>query len=140
MNKERREYLSDAELDALIRQVEEKEMLRAPVYMKDEILFRRDAGMRKIMPIAVPPLTRRQRKRELFFYSLKVGLAGAAAIAMVFLLPMAESGEGFPLAGRGWPDDTRRQNVVVERLSERTDTICDRLDEVSNWLISGGRK
>lgn len=140
MDKERESYLSDAELSALIEQVEEREMLKAPSYMKDEILFRRDASMRKIMPIPVPPLTQRQRKRELFFYSLKVGLAGAAAIVMVFLFPVTESGEGFPLAKGNWPDGAKRQNAVVERLNERTDMICERLDEVSAWLVSGGRK
>ena len=38
MDEKRQEYLSDAELDELIHQVEEREMLQAPSYLKGEIL------------------------------------------------------------------------------------------------------
>lgn len=70
--------LSEEELARLIEQVEEQEMLHAPVHLKENVLAR----------------VRRQRqtaqKLQLFSYRAKVLVGMAAALTVLFLVPVGE--------------------------------------------------
>lgn len=68
-------YLSEEELNALIRQVESQEMLRAPVHLKTEVMeqVRREK--------------RGAKKRQVFVYRAKVLAAMAAALTLLILMP-----------------------------------------------------
>lgn len=68
-------YLSDEELYDLIGHVEEKEMLHAPVHLKDNVI----AQIRRKRRIA--------GKRQVFAYRAKVLVAMAAALAVLILMP-----------------------------------------------------
>lgn len=73
----------DAYTQELIRQVEAEGLLQAPVHMKQEILER---SRRPDYQMTVQ--TRKiSRNMQLFFYSLKVGTAVAAALIMLFMVP-----------------------------------------------------
>ena len=82
MKKDERKDL-DAYTQELIRQVEAEGLLQAPVHMKQEILER---SRRPDYQMTVQ--TRKiSRNMQLFFYSLKVGTAVAAALIMLFMVP-----------------------------------------------------
>ena len=81
MDENKTGYLTDEELNRLISHVEKHEMLRAPSYLKAETMERLERALelqsRPVLPRL--PKTRKEKKRELFLYSLKVGAAAAAA-------------------------------------------------------------
>ena len=68
----REEYLSDLELEQLIRDVEQNELVGAPPDLAEQILHR----------VKMP-----DKKREFRRYCIRVMTSVAAAIAVVFLLP-----------------------------------------------------
>lgn len=115
------EYLSDEELNELIKEVEESAMLTAPSYLREEIL--------KQIQVSQPKKSNRQ---ELFFYSLKVGFATAAAVAMLFVLPMGSR----PTDGYDIPTDKCQGfNKVSEKINEKTNWICEQIYSISNEMI-----
>lgn len=151
-------YLSEEELNKLICQVEETEMLKAPAYLKretmemlhgrsrfSEMLEKTDGRIsvirqnREIEPVKMPEkrrLTEKQSRMQLLVYSVKVTAAAAAAIAMLFLLPAGEAtGEFFPPANQ-----ERAHLGVVEHLEESSSHLCQTLNDVSRWLVSGKRR
>lgn len=148
MDEERQEYLSEAELDALIRQVEKQEMLRAPSYLKEEILFRMKeepanltlhgemAGTNRRRDGVREEPSAERKKRELFFYSMRVSLAAAAAVVMLFALPMGGNGGdrgGYPAASE---ERVRPASRMMQSLSEHSTQFCKKLNSVSTWLVS----
>ena len=68
-------YLSKEELDELIRQVESKEMLHAPVHLKDNVMAQIKSEKRSI------------KSRQILVYRIKVLAAMAAALMLVILMP-----------------------------------------------------
>lgn len=68
--------LTDEELESLIGVVEERELLRAPGHLKGNVLMQIQAGKR------------RERQRALFSYRAKVLAGMAAALAVLFLVPV----------------------------------------------------
>ncbi|WP_026667356.1 hypothetical protein [Butyrivibrio sp. AE2005] len=77
------EYLSDEELQKLISDVELNDMAEAPVGLQKKVLDAVDAAD-KAGNIAK---TKKQKIIEYRLYSLKVALAVAAAIAVMFIVP-----------------------------------------------------
>lgn len=73
------ESFSDEELMRLISQVEEKAFLHAPGGMKDEIFFQLGAEKQ------------RRQKRQIFSYRAKVLAGMAAALAVLFLVPVNDT-------------------------------------------------
>ncbi len=73
------EPFSDEELMRLISQVEEKALIHAPGGMKEEIFFQLGAQKRK------------RQKRQIFSYRAKVLVGMAAALAVLFLVPVNDS-------------------------------------------------
>lgn len=77
------EYLSDEELQKLISDVELNDMAEAPVDLQKKVLDEISA-LSKSGNIAK---TKKQKIIEYRLYSLKVALAVAAAIAVMFIVP-----------------------------------------------------
>ncbi len=76
-------YISDDELEQLIRQVEQEELIPAPPGLAERIFEAAGLPVQKIMevnPVAA-------RKKEFFAYCFRVITSVAAAVALVFLLP-----------------------------------------------------
>ena len=69
------DYLSEEELDRLIRQVESQEMLHAPIHLKDNVMAQIRSEKRSI------------KSRQIFVYRVKVLAAMAAALMLVILMP-----------------------------------------------------
>ena len=68
-------YLSEEELDALIRQVESREMLHAPIHLKDNVMAQ------------IRNEKRSMKSRQILVYRVKVLAAMAAALMLVILMP-----------------------------------------------------
>lgn len=79
------EYLSDEELKRLMEDVEATKMVQAPGYLKQQVLETLDADKARIR-------IKRQRK-QLFVFEMKIAGGLAAAMLMLFLLPVAAQGE-----------------------------------------------
>lgn len=145
------EYLSEAELEQLIMEVEEDEMLQAPSYLKRETLQKIRRKYYPIVPI------QKKNKKVLFLYRLKVGLATVAAILVLCVLPAGEFpgnlgiiGSGNRLVGRESLRDVQVEGESLEngltkrgsthatrKIKETSDQICQTLNEISGWLVSG---
>lgn len=82
------ESFSDEELMRLISQVEEKSLIHAPGGMKDEIFFQLGAEKQ------------RRQKRQIFSYRAKVLVGMAAALAVLFLVPVNDT----ETADMLWPE------------------------------------
>lgn len=84
------EYMSEEELEQLIEEVEQGAMLRAPAYLKEQILKEIQNTELKQTPSVRPSATeyRKNIRKQLLVYELKVAGLVAAAILMLFLLPV----------------------------------------------------
>lgn len=71
---------TDEELLLLIGQVEEQALIHAPGHLKDTIFFQLDEERQK------------RKKRQLFSYRAKVLVGMAAALAVLFLVPVDKTG------------------------------------------------
>ena len=77
------EYLSDEELQKLISDVELNDIVQAPVHLQEKVLDAVNAADRA----GNVAKTKKQKIIEYRLYSLKVALAVAAAIAVMFIVP-----------------------------------------------------
>ena len=87
MQDDKTNYLSDEDLQSLIQSVEQEGMLHAPQYMKESILNQIQTEER-VSDIS----SHRSNNVQLITYTLKVGVAMAAAIALIVLVPVRECG------------------------------------------------
>ena len=114
--------LSEKALLELIEQVENEEMLRAPVHLKENVL----SQIRKER--------RAGRKRQVFVYRAKVLIAMAAALAVLILMPIG-SGAG----GRQTFLPEQTAAVSMEQVAmERQKNIDDKWKEYKEARESGG--
>lgn len=77
-------YLSDAELDALILEIEACEMVSAPAYLKEETVLKLSEKQN-----SVESKVSKERDKVLEFrnYCFRVIASAVAAIALMFVLP-----------------------------------------------------
>lgn len=117
------EYLSDEELQKLIMDVELNDMTKAPANLQKKVLDAVDA-VDKAGNIAK---TKKQKIIEYRLYSLKVALAVAAAIVVMFIVP------GVPVANRDFcaMDKTDFQRDVSFR-----DEILKKKDDIKSKIYS----
>ena len=87
MQDDKTNYLSDEDLQSLIQSVEQEGMLHAPQYMKESIL---NQIQTKEHVSAIS--SNCSNNVQLITYTLKVGVAMAAAIALIVLVPVREFG------------------------------------------------
>lgn len=117
------EYLSDEELQKLIMDVELNDMTKAPANLQKKVLDAVDAA-----DIAGNiAKTKKQKIIEYRLYSLKVALAVAAAIVVMFIVP------GVPVANRDFcsMDKTDFQRDVSFR-----DEILKKKDDIKSKIYS----
>ena len=117
------EYLSDEELQKLIMDVELNDMTKAPANLQKKVLDAVDAAD-KAGNIAK---TKKQKIIDYRLYSLKVALAVAAAIVVMFIVP------GVPVANRDFcaMDKTDFQRDVSFR-----DEILKKKDDIKSKIYS----
>lgn len=101
MQEDTLDYLSDEELQSLIESIEQEDMIHAPYYIKQSILDQVESEER-ITAIS----SHRSSKVQLITYAMKVGVAAAAAIVLLVLIPVKDYGS--------FPDDETRYEEWLE--------------------------
>jgi hypothetical protein len=153
MQDDKQNYLSDEELQKLIRSVEQEGTIHAPQYMKESILnqIQRQESVTAIS-------NHRSSKIQLITYSAKVLVAAAAAIVLTVLIPIKDpvsfadekvsseqwvnhqngkdeeikyneygkTGEGYKEESKSIYDTT---NKICSKLLEKTNKLFDREDK-----------
>lgn len=117
------EYLSEEELQKLISDVELNDIVQAPVHLQKKVLDAVSAADRA----GNVAKTKKQKIIEYRLYSLKVALAVAAAIVVMFIVP------GVPVANRDFcsMDKTDFQRDVSFR-----DEILKKKDDIKSKIYS----
>lgn len=112
-------YLSDEELKRLIKDVEDNKMLQAPANLKRQVLETLDADKARIR-------TKKQRKK-LAIFEMKIAGGLAAAMLMLFLLPITAQGEQ---AG----DTAGKEPTVIEVKTQEFFHVCR---QISDRMVEG---
>lgn len=112
-------YLSDEELKRLIKDVEDNKMLQAPANLKRQVLETLDADKARIR-------TKKQRKK-LVIFEMKIAGGLAAAMLMLFLLPISAQGEQ---AG----ETAGKEPTVMEVKTQEFFHVCR---QISDRMVEG---
>lgn len=112
-------YLSDEELKRLIKDVEDNKMLQAPANLKRQVLETLDANKARIR-------TKKQRKK-LAIFEMKIAGGLAAAMLMLFLLPITAQGEQ---AG----ETAGKEPTVIEVKTQEFFHVCR---QISDRMVEG---
>ena len=112
------EYLSDRELLALIRTTEAGELLHAPKSLKQDILSKRKPN----------------RKKQFYSYCLRVGLATAASLAILFIPTPAQKNPPDALSL------TQQLYQVTNHLEERFSALNQSFADFDFNLNFGGNR
>ena len=112
-------YLSDEELKRLIEDVEDNKMLQAPANLKRQVLETLDADKARIR-------TKKQRKK-LAIFEMKIAGGLAAAMLMLFLLPITAQGEQ---AG----ETAGKEPTVIEVKTQEFFHVCR---QISDRMVEG---
>ena len=117
------EYLSDEELQKLISDVELNDIVQAPVHLQEKVLDAVSAAD-KAGNVAK---TKKQKIIEYRLYSLKVALAVAAAIAVMFIVPCV------PVANR---DIDLMEKIGSQRDASFRDEILEKKENIKSKIHS----
>lgn len=125
-------YPTDEELNSLIEELE-KEELYAPAHLKEEILQRvekesrqADAGRKSGQSVS------------LAVYTLKIAIGMAAAILLVFLMPVRD-GSNISRAEEVWQEESYvPKERISDKLREKRQNIEDTVEQWLNQMEDGG--
>lgn len=112
-------YLSDEELKRLIEDVEDNKMLQAPGYLKQQVLETLDADQARDRM--------KKHRRQLVVFEMKIAGGLAAAMLMLFLLPIAAQGEQ---AG----DNSVKEPTAIEVKTQEFFHTCR---QISDRMVEG---
>lgn len=125
-----KEYLSDEELQRLIDEAERAPLLAAPSYLKTEILQKADR-------MALQPAQKRGRPMlppswQFAVYSLKVGLAAAAAVLVLLYIPMKPGEFSLPRIKFQVEAKETLFGGITSMVDQKTNEFCGYLSELTN--------
>lgn len=126
------EYLTDEELMELINEVEANSMLKAPAYMKERILHeiqKEELRVTQNAPSRQSITTHKKNiRKQLLVYEIKVMGSMAAAILILFLLPVSVQGEP-EMNQEGYYSQADgilfHCNETLDRFLQHLDTVAD---------------
>ena len=119
---EQNRYPDDEELMKFIEEMETHE-LYAPSHLKEETLLAEKEKVNEKKRIRDE-----KRKRQMLFYSIRVGGAVAAAIAVLVLIPQNEA--------RDASEKMKNWNKGSQVIQEATSSFISKINYYSNKLIS----
>lgn len=137
---------TDEELWKLIQELESSELLRAPSYLKREILDALPEAQSEMQSETQPEIragtqragrSRFRRNLEWFGYALEVGAVTAAAVALVLLVPVQEERSGIE------PDEAYAMHSAQEeerwqREAEARQQISDAASDLTKKIVTWG--
>lgn len=118
-----KEYMPEEELEQLIQEVEEKNMLSAPSYLKNEIMEQIHQVHKKEKHKDI------QRKLSLLLYSMEVGVVAAAAVLLLFLIPVDNRNID------SWAGREQETASAMSKLHEKSNAICGQVFQITNQLV-----
>lgn len=128
------EPFNDEELARLIGEVEERALIHAPVHLKDNVFSQISAERRRV------------KRRQIFSYRAKVLIGMAAALTVLFLVPVeGERTADMPVfestlweeesvGGDAWEQEAARRQEDIEKTWERYQEGQRRADITRRYL------
>lgn len=109
-------YFSDKELEELIAEVEANDMHQAPFYLRSEIMGKIERQEKRKKAFV---------RRELLFYSFRIGIAAIAALLFLTFIPEKE-----------WENRLEKQPISIaeEEKVQWTEAVNQKTKELCNWL------
>ncbi len=114
------EYLSDEELDQMIKDIEAEPLCQAPEYLKPMILDKAKAYDRSAQKTSTG--------MQLFTYSIKIMAAAAAAVILILTLPVMDKAQSLDYMEKSTQAELERmRDRAADReqaqIQDRTETI-----------------
>lgn len=149
---------TDEELWKLIQELESGELLRAPSYLKREILDALPEAQPEMQSEAQPEMrsetpsgtqpemragaqragrSRFRRNLEWFGYALEVGAVTAAAVALVLLVPVQEERSGIE-PDEAYAMHSAQEEERWEREAEARQQISDAASDLTRKIVTWG--
>ena len=129
------DYISDEELLDLINEIEEGAMLKAPVYLKGQILqqIQKEEKLRHRENFARQPITEHKKniRKQLLAYKIEVIGTMAAAIIMLFLLPVSLPGDSNTMS----MESQEQSSGIFEYWDKASSQLLEQMDTISNQLL-----
>ncbi|MCM1497205.1 MAG: hypothetical protein NC124_01940 [Clostridium sp.] len=113
------DYLSDEELLDFIDEIENNAMLKAPMYLKGQILQQIEGEKKKNI------------RQQLLVYKIKIIGAMAAAIILLFLLPVSVQGE--PNTANA--ENQEQHNDIFDCWNAASSQLLQQMDTISEQLL-----
>lgn len=124
--------LTEAELEALISQVEAEGMLRAPVGLKSRV-------MEKTRRMDVQMIVRTQelpKRLSFFWYSVKITAAAAAAMFLIFAIPQdlgMPDLSTLPAMETEWDGGPRK--TLAEKVDQKAAEVAEQVNKLARKLF-----
>ena len=129
------DYISDEELLDLINEIEEGAMLKAPVYLKGQILqqIQKEEKLRHRENFTRQPITEHKKniRKQLLAYKIEVIGTMAAAIIMLFLLPVSLPGDSNTMS----MESQEQSSGIFEYWDKASSQLLEQMDTISNQLL-----
>ncbi|MDE7367577.1 MAG: hypothetical protein K2N24_09500 [Lachnospiraceae bacterium] len=129
------DYISDEELLDLINEIEEGAMLKAPVYLKEQILqqIQKEEDLRHRENSARQPITEHKKniRKQLLVYKIEVIGTMAAAIIILFLLPVSIPGDASTMS----TENKEQSSGIFEYWDMASSQLLEQMDTISNQLL-----
>lgn len=114
------EYLSDEELDQLVKEVEAKPLCQAPEYLKPMILDKAKAYDKSGYKVSAG--------MQLFIYSVKIMAAAAAAVIVILTVPMMDKAQSLDHMEQSAQSELERvrdraADRELAQIQDKTETI-----------------
>lgn len=166
-NRDEEQYLSEEALEKLIAEVENEPLLQAPDYLRPMILNQAKHQVFKdsveIMPIrntiresirkdqqTVKKQTGKEKRVQLFAYSVKIVAAAAAAIAFIMIIPAVQNPAGtnredayrieYENDRKEMQTKPKKEKSLTRSLNEWSSGWCNRLYEGTNRILEREEK
>ena len=140
------EYLSDEELEALIRETEESPGIKAPEYLEENIIHKIAQQQKRVVQ-----KEKMSAQRRLFLYSMKVMAAAAAAIAFLIVVPAVEQqsrpdmetyvAEAKEQVNKDLQEQKEKaKKNFLQSVNDASSAFCDFITETTNgWFLKEER-
>lgn len=129
------DYISDEELLDLINEIEEGAMLKAPVYLKGQILqqIQKEEELRHRGNSARQPITEHKKniRKQLLVYKIEVIGTMAAAIIILFLLPVSIPGDASTMS----TENKEPGSGIFEYWDMASSQLLEQMGTISNQLL-----
>lgn len=166
-NRDEEQYLSEEALEKLIAEVENEPLLQAPDYLRPMILNQAKHQVFKdsveIMPIRntiresirkdqqiAKKQTGKEKRVQLFAYSVKIVAAAAAAIAFIMIVPAMQNPAGtnredayrieYENDRKEMQTKPKKEKSLTRSLNEWSSGWCNRLYEGTNRILEREEK